>query len=79
MLQQEAPKTAKITQRMFNNIKGMRSSIAKHTDHEDLKAIYDPKRKKVYLNRTYRIHDDPSFSRDIKDVKDHVRKDVEDY
>ena len=79
MLQQEAPKTAKITQRMFNNIKGMRSSIAKHTDHEDLKAIYDPKRKKVYLNRTYRIHDDPSFSRDIKDIKDHVRKDVEDY
>ena len=79
MLKQEAPETAKITQRMFDNVTTMRSSIAKYTDHEDLKAIYDPKKKKVYLNRTYRIHDDPSFSRDIKDVKDHVRKDVEDY
>ena len=44
-----------------------------------IQAIYDPDTKKVWLNRTYRIYDDPSFSRKIKDIPTEVRAGVEHY
>ena len=45
----------------------------------NLRAAYDPDKNKVWLNRTYRIHDDPSFSREIKDIPTDVRAGVEKY
>jgi len=78
-LRGNAPKVAEIVSKMTDNIRFMRKKISKKVDNEDLKAIYDPDKKKVYLNRSYRIYDDPNFSRDIKDVPPHVRADVENY
>ena len=76
-LKTNAPEVAEIVNKMTKNLKLMRRKIAKKVTNEDLKAIYDPVKKKVYLNRSYRIYDDPNFSKDIKDVPPHVRKDVE--
>jgi hypothetical protein len=78
-LKTNAPEVAEIVNKMTKNLKLMRRKIAKKVTNEDLKAIYDPVKKKVYLNRSYRIYDDPNFSKDIKDVPAHVRKDVEDF
>ena len=78
-LQNNAPEAAKLVKDMVGNIKFLRKKISKKIDNEDLKAIYDPDKKKVYLNRSYRIYDDPNFSRDIKDVPPHIRADVENY
>ena len=78
-LKTNAPEVAEIVNKMTKNLKLMRRKIAKKVTNEDLKAIYDPVKKKVYLNRSYRIYDDPNFSKDIKDVPPHVRKDVEDF
>ena len=78
-LKTNAPEVAEIVNKMTKNLKLMRRKIAKKVTNEDLKAIYDPAKKKVYLNRSYRIYDDPNFSKDIKDVPPHVRKDVEDF
>ena len=43
----------------------MRRKIAKKVTNEQLDAIYNPVKKKVYLNRSYRIYDDHNFSKDI--------------
>ena len=78
-LKTNAPEVAEIVNKMTNNLKLMRRKIAKKVTNEKLDAIYNPVKKKVYLNRSYRIYDDPNFSKDIKDVPAHVRKGVEDF
>ena len=78
-LKTNAPEVAEIVNKMTKNLKLMRRKIAKKVTNEQLDAIYNPVKKKVYLNRSYRIYDDPNFSKDIKDVPPHVRKDVEDF
>ena len=45
----------------------------------NLQQLYDPNKKKVWLNRSYRIYDDPSFSREIKNISPDVRAGVEKY
>lgn len=78
-LKTNAPEVAEIVNKMTKNLKLMRRKIAKKVTNEQLDAIYNPVKKKVYLNRSYRIYDDPNFSKDIKDVPPHVRKGVEDF
>ena len=78
-LKTNAPEVAEIVNKMTKNLKLMRRKIAKKVTNEQLDAIYNPVKKKVYLNRSYRIYDDPNFSKDIKDVPAHVRKGVEDF
>jgi hypothetical protein len=78
-LKQNAPEVAQIVSTMNNNLRTMRTAISKKLTNEDLLAKYDPQRKKIYLNRSYRIYDDPNFSKDIKDIPPQIRKDVEDY
>jgi hypothetical protein len=78
-LLQEAPDVARIARQMTKNIKDARRPVAGNIKNVKLKAIYDPDTKKVWLNRTYRIYDDPSFSRKIKDIPTEVRAGVEHY
>ena len=78
-LLQEAPDVARIARQMTKNIKNARRPVAGNIKNVKLKAIYDPDTKKVWLNRTYRIYDDPSFSRKIKDIPTEVRAGVEHY
>lgn len=78
-LKTNAPEVAEVVNKMTKNLKLMRRKIAKKVTNEQLDAIYNPVKKKVYLNRSYRIYDDPNFSKDIKDVPAHVRKGVEDF
>jgi hypothetical protein len=75
----EAPEVATIVNKMTKNIHNMRRTLSKHVEDPELKAIYDPAKKKVYLNRSYRIYDDPSFSRELKDIDPIVREQAEHY
>ena len=78
-LLQEAPDVARIAREMAKNIKEARKPIAGRIKNAKVKAKYDPDTKKVWLNRSYRIYDDPSFSREIKDIPPDVRAGVEKY
>ena len=78
-LVREAPDVARIAREMAKNIRGARKPIAGRIKNAKVKAMYDPDKKKVWLNRSYRIYDDPSFSREIKDIPPDVRAGVEKY
>tara|TARA_R110001592_G_scaffold52426_1_gene160405 strand:+ start:1342 stop:5151 length:3810 start_codon:yes stop_codon:yes gene_type:complete len=78
-LLQEDPNVARIAREMTKNIRDSRRPLAGRMKNAKLKAMYDPDKNKVWLNRTYRIHDDPSFSREIKDIPTDVRAGVENY
>ena len=78
-LLQEAPDVARIARQMVKNVKDSRRPLSGRMTNVNLRAAYDPDKNKVWLNRTYRIHDDPSFSREIKDIPTDVRAGVEKY
>ena len=78
-LMQEAPNVARIARTMAKNVRDSRRPIAGRMKNAKLRAMYDPDTKKVWLNRSYRIYDDPSFSREIKDIPNEVRAGVEHY
>ena len=78
-LLQEDPNVARIAREMTKNIRDARRPLSGRMKNAKLKAMYDPDKNKVWLNRTYRIHDDPSFSREIKDIPTDVRAGVEHY
>ena len=78
-LLQEAPDVARIARQMTKNIRDARRPIAGRIKNAELKAAYDPNKNKVWLNRSYRIYDDPTFSREIKDIPTDVRAGVEKY
>jgi len=78
-LLQEAPDVARIARQMTKNIRDARRPIAGRIKNAKLKAAYDPNKNKVWLNRSYRIYDDPTFSREIKDIPTDVRAGVEKY
>jgi len=78
-LLQEAPDVARIAREMAKNIREARKPIAGRIKNAKVKAMYDPNKKKVWLNRSYRIYDDPSFSREIKDIPTDVRAGIEKY
>jgi len=78
-LLQEAPDVARIAREMAKNIREARKPIAGRIKNAKVKAMYDPNKKKVWLNRSYRIYDDPSFSREIKNISPDVRAGVEKY
>ena len=79
ILKQQAPEVATIVTQMNLNMAKARNHISKYVDDEELKAIYDPKQNKVYLNRAYQIHDDPNFSASIKNLDMGTRKRIEDF
>ena len=78
-LQIEAPKVHDIVKKMQTNLSGLRKSISKNIKDEELKAIYDPNKKEVYLNRAYRIHDDPNFNASIKKLDSATRNNIENF
>jgi len=78
-LLQEAPDVARVARQMVKNVKDSRRPLSGRMTNVNLRAAYDPDKNKVWLNRTYRIHDDPSFSREIKDIPTDVRAGVEKY
>ena len=78
-LKLHTPEVYKIVTRMRKNMNNIRGNVSKHIKDEELKLIYNPKTKEVYFNRAYRIFDDPSFSKEIKDIPPNVRKDIENF
>ena len=78
-LQTEAPKVAKLANQMFKNIKKSRKLASGNIKNVTMKNKWDPEKKEVWLNRSYRIYDDPTFSRDIKKIPHDVRAGVEHY
>ena len=79
LLKTDAPEVAAIVTKMNDNLFKARKHISKYIDDEDLQAIYDPTKNKVYLNRAYRIHDDPNFTASIKNLDNATRKRIEDF
>jgi len=79
-LQNIAPEVARLAVTMANNIKRARIPVAGNIKGgSKLKAVYDPVKNKVWLNRSYRIYDDPSFSRNIKDIDEKIIANVQHY
>ena len=79
LLKTDAPEVAAIVTKMNDNLFKARKHISKYIDDEDLQAIYDPTKNKVYLNRAYRIHDDPNFTASIKNLDNATIKRIEDF